>query len=113
VSLRADTVGEPMSKSTKIIVPCSLGHELAFNALEKQQKALRANAAAVRQHDAEAVHDMRVASRRMRAALSELKTFLPPKPAERLAAHAKAITRNLGLARELDVTGQLLLLFEP
>lgn len=57
--------------------------------------------------DVEAVHDVRVASRRLRAALDLAGPDLPP-AYRRLRRRAKALTAALGATRELDVHVQRL-----
>lgn len=53
--------------------------------------------------DIEALHQMRVASRRLRAVLRCLGPFLPPKQVKRLRAALRRMTRALGPVRDLDV----------
>jgi CHAD domain-containing protein len=53
--------------------------------------------------DIEAVHDMRVASRRLRAALSVFGRAFECKEFERFERDVKAVTQELGAARDLDV----------
>jgi CHAD domain-containing protein len=53
--------------------------------------------------DAEDVHDMRVATRRVRAVLSVFQEFLPAGPARALDRRLRAATRRLGRVRDLDV----------
>jgi CHAD domain-containing protein len=51
----------------------------------------------------EGVHQMRVATRRARAALRAFGTVLPPKAAKRLTRDIRWLTRSLGPLRDLDV----------
>ena len=51
----------------------------------------------------EALHDLRVASRRLRAALGIYSTAFAPKAARSLLRSAKALTSALGPVRDLDV----------
>ncbi|MDZ7362617.1 MAG: CHAD domain-containing protein [candidate division KSB1 bacterium] len=51
----------------------------------------------------EALHDMRVASRRLREALEIFQFCFPPKIYDRLYARVRRITRALGQARNADV----------
>lgn len=69
-----------------------------------------ANHAAVLDGDGiEGVHQMRVAMRRMRSALTILKGALPPDDREWLQREAKFLTGDLGSARDWDVfVGELL-----
>jgi CHAD domain-containing protein len=53
--------------------------------------------------DADAVHDMRVASRRTREALTLLEPFYPRKPFARCSDVARGVTRVLGRVRDADV----------
>jgi len=57
----------------------------------------------VRAADVDAVHDMRVASRRLRAALRVWGKAMAPEEVAPLAEAAREITQLLGRARELDV----------
>jgi len=53
--------------------------------------------------DIEALHDMRVASRRLREALEIFQACFPPKSYGRLYERVRRITRALGRARDADV----------
>jgi triphosphatase len=53
--------------------------------------------------DPESVHDMRVASRRLRAALDVLADGIPEAPREELARNLRWVGRALGRVRDLDV----------
>lgn len=53
--------------------------------------------------DIEALHDMRVASRRLRAALGMFAPAFPDPSFKRFEADVKAVTDALGVARDLDV----------
>jgi CHAD domain-containing protein len=56
-----------------------------------------------RNEDIECVHRMRVASRRLRNAVSLFADELPPAARRRWKKHLRAITKSLGEARDLDV----------
>ena len=58
--------------------------------------------------DADAVHDLRVASRRLRAALAFLKKELPAARTRRVSRRVRRITRALGDLRQYDVNARLL-----
>lgn len=60
-------------------------------------------ASAVDGRDPEGVHDMRVATRRLRAALNVFAPWLEPDEFARLAPAVRSLTRALGRVRELDV----------
>lgn len=65
---------------------------------------MRQQVEAVRQADhAEAIHQMRVASRRMRAALAIFTDALPKAKARRWTKQVRGVTRALGAARDADV----------
>lgn len=53
--------------------------------------------------DPEAVHDMRVATRRVRAVLGVFRKYLPGKPTRALQRSLRGATRRLGRVRDLDV----------
>ena len=61
------------------------------------------NADAVREFDAEAIHQMRVGLRRTRAAISLFDDVLPQAGTARIKGELKWLTGELALARELDV----------
>ena len=61
------------------------------------------NADGVRALDAEAVHQMRVGLRRMRAAISLFKKILPEASTDRIKVELKWLTNQLAPARETDV----------
>jgi CHAD domain-containing protein len=62
----------------------------------------------LRGQDPEGIHQMRVASRRLRAILKENRKLYPKDRLKGLEDDARAITRGLGKARELDVSIALL-----
>ncbi len=78
-------------------------------ALLKHLKALQSEAPGVRQaEDIEFIHRMRVASRRLRAALPLFIDCFPKKQSDRWLNQIKSITRALGAARDADVQLELL-----
>ena len=70
---------------------------------EQRAKMFAQVAAAVDGRDPEGVHDMRVASRRLRAALKVFAPWLAPEDLARIAPAVRTLTRALGRVRELDV----------
>lgn len=70
--------------------------------LAKRGSALAAAIPAARSGDAEAVHQARVASRRLREVVPVLEAVAPS--ARRAGAAVRRVTRALGPVRELDVT---------
>jgi CHAD domain-containing protein len=69
----------------------------------KSKKMFDLEAAAASGTDMDAVHDMRVASRRTREALSALSPAFKKKTADELFSIAKRVTRSLGAVRDADV----------
>src|SRR5579862_9910974 len=65
--------------------------------------AMLKHADGVREADFDAVHDMRVASRRLRAVLSVFGADFAGHAGEELERRVKGVTRALGEARDLDV----------
>ena len=53
--------------------------------------------------DIEFVHEMRVTSRRLRAAMDNFEDCFPEKPFKKYYKKIKAITRTMGAVRDLDV----------
>lgn len=84
-------------------LPCSLAHEAAKAGIEARIHAMRGEIGRVRAAEVEGVHDMRVASRRLRAALEGHRALYQRPPHKAVLARAKQVTRSLGVARELDV----------
>lgn len=82
--------------------------EAAVEAVLVRVDTLRKQAPLVYAGDVEGLHDMRVASRRLRAALAEYKALFRKGPRKTLNRRATQVTRLLGRARELDVDLALL-----
>ncbi len=78
--------------------------ERAAEILGHQRRRMRESlGAAIDGRDPEGVHRMRVASRRLRAALRTFRPWLDGAELDRLAAAVRGVTRALGDVRELDV----------
>jgi CHAD domain-containing protein len=76
----------------------------AANALAQRMGQMREQLAPVRQgKDIEALHQMRVASRRLRAALAIFADALPKAKVKRWRKQVRRVTRALGAARDADV----------
>ncbi len=86
-----------MSKRCKRIA------EAAIEDIRARAEAMRTQADAVKAEDPDGVHDMRVASRRLRAAVDEYRPALDKKASKALLKRVRAVTRTLGRPRELDV----------
>ena len=88
--------------STSVEAETSIGR-VGLAVLRRQFAALHASEPGTRLgDDSEALHDMRVASRRLRAALSLFADVLPPS-AESLRDDLRWIGHTLGAVRDLDV----------
>jgi len=70
---------------------------------EQHGKIVAHVAAAVDGRDPEGVHDMRVATRRLRAALKLFAPWIEQDALDRVAPAVRSLTRALGAVRELDV----------
>jgi CHAD domain-containing protein len=83
--------------------PVSLRHT-AEKAIQERLKAVLKNEAGTRSgEDIEALHDMRVASRRLREALRIYSELFPQKKLKQAVRDTRRITTALGLVREVDV----------
>jgi CHAD domain-containing protein len=79
-------------------------HARAAEVIEEQRDRIADNlGSAVDGRDPDGVHDMRVASRRLRAALQVFAPWLDDGEVDRIAPDIRSITRALGPVRELDV----------
>jgi len=88
------------------VSPDPAAHELAYRALRVQFERLRAREAPTRLgEDPEALHQMRVAVRRLRAGLSLFRDLLPEASA-RHRARLNVLGRDLGAVRDYDVLKQ-------
>jgi CHAD domain-containing protein len=87
---------------------CDLCKEFALRALDERIGALMKAAGPASEYDIDGIHDVRVASRRIRSLLRAHKMAFKKKPFEGLRGRVRAVTRGLGDARELDVTIGLL-----
>jgi len=88
--------------------PCMLAPEAAARLLKSRVRALRNPIEATRTQDPDGIHDARVASRRLRAALGEHEAVFARSAFRPFYKDVRNITRLLGVARELDVTLGLL-----
>ncbi|NUM53288.1 MAG: CHAD domain-containing protein [Candidatus Hydrogenedentes bacterium] len=88
--------------------PCVLAQKSARHALKQRVHVLRGHVKAAAAHDVDGIHDLRVASRRLRAALGDFAGRFKKRALKPLRKRARDVTRGLGKARELDVTLGLL-----
>jgi CHAD domain-containing protein len=87
-----------------MVSPDTTVGDLATDVLQKQTAAFLQHSPGVREgQQPEAVHQMRVAARRMRAALRWFRDVLPTASASHLKGELKWIAALLGEARDLDV----------
>ncbi len=93
-----------MAKSAYDIAPDATYIEAAHTALRQQLEEMMLNLEGTRAgDDIEALHDMRVASRRLRAALSVFGAAFPPKPFAVTEKEVARVTDALGAVRDADV----------
>lgn len=81
----------------------AMGLTLQRQALESALNRLESS-----ERDAEAIHDVRVTTRRLRGILDAGGDFMPGKAVRRLARRLRAVRRELGGAREAEVGAALL-----
>jgi len=87
---------------------CLPGQEGARNALARQFEIIQGEVAGVRACGIDAIHDMRVASRRLRMALAVYRAYLPKAERKVLTRELRTVGRALGRRRELDVMAAML-----
>ena len=92
-----------MLKSPYTIEPGATFSAAAVEALSKQLDELFKNLPGTLDGDVESLHDMRVASRRLRAAMSVFESAFPPKEFKPLEKEAARVTDALGDVRDSDV----------
>jgi len=92
-----------MLKSPYKIEPDATFSTAASEALSKQLDELFNNLAGTLDGDVESLHDMRVASRRLRAAMSVFESAFPVKVFQPLEREAARVTDALGEVRDSDV----------
>jgi len=93
-----------MAKSAYDIAPDATFIEASRTSLQQQLQEMMSNLEGTRAgDDIEALHDMRVASRRLRAALSVFAAAFPPKPFAVTEKEVAKTTDALGAVRDSDV----------
>ncbi|MGH2631916.1 MAG: CHAD domain-containing protein, partial [Tepidiformaceae bacterium] len=93
----------PIAFGASDVVASQTAADAAYAILRKQFGAFLANEAGTRLgDDIEALHDMRVASRRLRAAMSAFAAYLPPR-LHALRDQLGWVASALGVVRDLDV----------
>ena len=94
-------------------VECALIGDALGELLRDRLETLGKHVTLARAQDPDGIHDLRVASRRLRAALREVRPVFEKAPRKALNEQVKAVTRGLGTARELDVSIDLLRKLRP
>jgi CHAD domain-containing protein len=93
-----------VSSGTDELFPLMRFADAALPVLQDRLRAVVDNEAGTREgSDIEHLHDMRVASRRLRAALTAFRDCFPAKNYRPVRAMAARLTRSLGAVRDLDV----------
>ena len=87
---------------------CSLAYLRAVDALRDQIRTITPLSEALRTEDVDAIHDARVASRRLRAILSEFGSLFAAPGVKRLREQARQVTRGLGKARDIGLAAAYL-----
>lgn len=82
---------------------CRRSADEARRILAERVDVVRAQVPAIRRESPDGIHDLRVASRRLVAAVGLVKRVAPSAPWQPLRQQARQITRLLGRVRELDV----------
>ncbi len=94
----------PVSKAAPVALAANSSRQSAFQAIARAcLYQLVANRPAMQFGDPEGLHQVRVALRRMRAAISLFSDILADPQTEQIKTELKWITGELGPARELDV----------
>jgi CHAD domain-containing protein len=96
----SNSVEPPALLPTPQTAPCICARQLI---MERAAELVRHEAGTRAGEDIEALHDMRVASRRLREALEIFQFCFPPKTYDRLYERVRRVTRALGQARNADV----------
>ena len=92
---------------------CQTGRESVSAQVKKHVRALRRHVRLAKKRDPDGIHDMRVASRRLGAALSEHAGLVGKGRLKSFQTRVGRITKALGKPRELDVALGLLEDFRP
>ncbi len=99
--------GDVLPRRTLVLPPDSSVDAAARAAIIHYTQALAREEPGARAGDVEAIHQMRVATRRLRAALGLFDGFFPAKAATALRDQLRAFGRGIGAVRDLDVLAQL------
>jgi CHAD domain-containing protein len=91
-------------EGVSVVNPCELAVSTAGRELDRRVRALRKHVRGAAKHDVDGIHDLRVASRRLRAFLSDHRCLFRKRRWRAVRDRARSVTQGLGKARELDVT---------
>ena len=87
---------------------CGLPGAIASHAIQEQINVLRTNAVKLREQDPMALHDIRVATRRIRSILTESAPTWNATTRKHFCLRMRKITKTLGRPREIDVCKKLI-----
>ncbi len=91
-------------RKSKEIQPCDSARKWAAFYIEEKFNIMWSYRNTVLQdHDPEIIHDMRVASRRLRAVLADFRSCIPKTQYKIILAITKKITEQLGAIRDMDI----------
>jgi CHAD domain-containing protein len=106
----ARVLGIPQpSGNQPLLTPAATAGQIVLAYLRKQAAALKALDPMVRQDEPDAVHQMRVTTRRLRSTLRTFATLLPASRAATVAVELKWLGGVLGRARDAEVLPEHLL----
>lgn len=88
---------------------CNTAKDIFLKNIEHNYKFIKEKLPLLENLDPDAIHDIRVTSRRNRALLNEYKHFLPKEIRKEYICENKKITKLLGKRRELDVLRELII----
>ena len=95
---------QPVEKAVPVDIPLEMPSAEAFRAIARNcLRQIIANEPAMCASNAEALHQMRIGLRRLRAAISLFADMVADAALDRMKAELKWITKELGPARDLDV----------
>jgi CHAD domain-containing protein len=98
----------PTPRDTGGLTPRSLGGDVVLGYLAAQTARLKSLDPAVRRDEPDAVHQMRVTTRRLRSTLQAFREIVPADATRHLRDELKRLGRVLGDAREGEVLSELL-----
>jgi CHAD domain-containing protein len=88
--------------SSQVIHAVRFGEQAAGVLLAQWEEFCRLRTVVLGGHDPDSIHDLRVASRRIRATLALFTPFIPAKTVKSLSKKIRQVTRELGHVRNID-----------